>query len=103
MTTPKKKRPPTRHKRTIAEELLAQWRDLRRTNDPENIATLLKVSKPTIDKALIYGCVQKQEIIDGINKFFADRLMAERDEAIRLLQLKRETEKLQAELKQSAA
>lgn len=78
---------PQRHKRTIAKELLERWKQLERKGDPEEIAKVLGKSKPTIDKALIYGCVHQQEIVDGINKYFADRLMAEKAKAGELAQL----------------
>lgn len=77
----------TRHKRTIPTELLAQWKKLERKNDSEKLANLLIVSKPTIDKALIYGCVHQQMIVDGINKYFEDRLNSERATADRLKDL----------------
>lgn len=76
-----------RHKRTIAEELHAQWRKLERKGDAEAIATVLHVSKPTIDKALIYGCVHQQKIVDGITKYMADRIIREKDSAAHLNEL----------------
>lgn len=89
----KKKSDPRR--RTIAVELHKQWRQLERTGDAEAIAKKLKVSKPTIDKALIYGGVHQQKIQDGINKFFADRLIREKEMAdhLRELAAKKEPEK----------
>lgn len=76
-TTRKTKKP----QRTIALELHQQWRKLERKNDCIELAKLLKVSKPTIDKALIYGAVHQQQLIDGINTYFADRLIKEKEEA----------------------
>lgn len=78
-------------RRTIAPELHKQWRKLERRKDSEAIAELLNVSKPTIDKALIYGNVHQQMIIDGINKFFADRLLAEKNKADELHELNQQT------------
>jgi hypothetical protein len=101
MTTPKKKKAPL-FERTIAEELHIQWKNLRRIGDVEELAHTLGLSKPTINKALIYGCAQRQDVVDGINKFFADRLMAERDKALELIELKKQTDKAQQLLKQSA-
>jgi hypothetical protein len=80
MTTPKKTNK-VRHRRTIAIELHKQWRNLERKGDAEKLATALNVSKPTIDKALIYGCVHQQALVDGITKFFADRILAEKESA----------------------
>ncbi len=69
------------HKRTIAVELHQQWRKLERTNDAVELAKILEVSKPTIDKALIYGAVHQQKIVDGITNYFADRLLKEKESA----------------------
>lgn len=88
-TTEKKKE--QRHKRTIAEELHEQWRKLERKGDSDAIAKVLDVSKPTIDKALIYGCVHQQKIVDGITKYMADRIIAEREAGSRLKELATET------------
>lgn len=74
-------------RRTIAIELLNQWHALKRDGDSEKIAKLLELSKPTVDKALIYGGVHQQRIIDEINKFFADRLTKEKEDANRLKDL----------------
>lgn len=82
------KKKPTRHKRTIAKELFEQWRNLERKGDSTKLAELLEVSKPTIDKALIYGCVHQQDLVDGITKYFADRLLGEKDTAAELKELK---------------
>lgn len=76
-----------RHKRTIAEELHQQWRNLERKGDSEAIAAVLGVSKPTIDKALIYGCVHQQKIVDGMTKYFADRLLREKESAAQLKEM----------------
>lgn len=81
----KKKDP--RHRRTIAEELHKQWRSLERKGDSEAIAQMLDVSKPTIDKALIYGCVHQQKIVDGITGYFANRIIFEKEEAARLKEM----------------
>lgn len=84
METKKKKSIPKskgkRH-RTIAEELHKQWRKLQRNGDALAIAEKLGVSKPTIDNALAYGCVQQQRIVDGITEFFKDRLTNEANAA----------------------
>lgn len=80
-----------RHKRTIAEELHAQWRNLERKGDSEAIAKTLDVSKPTIDKALIYGCVHQQKIVDGITKYFADRIIREKESAAQLQEMSNDT------------
>jgi endonuclease III-like uncharacterized protein len=80
-----------RHKRTIAEELHQQWRNLERKGDSEAIAAVLGVSKPTIDKALIYGCVHQQKIVDGMTKYFADRIIREKESAAHLKEIQTET------------
>lgn len=82
MAVPKKKFP--KFDRTIAEELFNQWRRLYRKGDSTEIAKNLKVSKPTIDKAVIYGHVHQQRIVDYITSYFADRIMRERHDGDRL-------------------
>lgn len=86
MTTTKKPNK-VRHRRTIALELHKKWRDLERKGDAEKLATLFNVSKPTIDKALIYGCVHQQALVDGITKYFADRILREKEQAQQLTDL----------------
>lgn len=81
-------------KRTINLELFNQWKRLTRTGDSTKIAEVLDVSKPTIDNALIYGAVAQQKIVDGITKFFADRLMKEKEDAMTLKGLKDEVDAL---------
>lgn len=76
-TTKPTRKKPTRHQRTISAELFGQWRKLERKNDSTVLAKHLNVSKPTIDKALIYGCVHQQVLVDGITTYFADRIMRE--------------------------
>jgi hypothetical protein len=76
--------------RTIAEELHNAWAALRRKRDPETIAEALKVSRPIIDKALIYGHVTMTGLTDKITKFFEDRLIKERKDADKLLTMQRE-------------
>lgn len=78
----------TRHRRTISKELHEQWRQLERIGDSTTLAKELEVSKPTIDKALIYGNVHKQAIVDGITKFFADRLLREKESSQMLKDLR---------------
>lgn len=76
-----------KNKRTISEELHEQWKLHRRIGDCDALAALLKVSKPTIDNALIYGAVHQQKLVDGITKFFKDRLLKEQGDAQELQQL----------------
>lgn len=85
MTDTKKSK--VRHRRTIALELHKKWRDLERKGDADKLATELNVSKPTIDKALIYGCVHQQALVDGITKYFADRILREKEQAQQLTDL----------------
>ncbi len=70
--------------RTISEALHGKWRELFRRGDSIKIAEKLKTSKPTIDRALIYGHVHQQRVVDGITQYFADRLVQETEEANRL-------------------
>lgn len=87
-----KKKPGGTRQRTIAVELHNEWRKLERKGDAQAIAEKLAVSKPTIDKALIYGCVHQQAIIDGINTYFKDRLTSERQSAESLRTLSTQAE-----------
>ena len=80
------------YRRTIALELFKQWRQLARKNDPETIAKHLKVSKPTVHKAIIYGNVNSEAIKNGITQFFADRLRKEMDDAEQLETLRKQHE-----------
>lgn len=69
---------------TVAPELLASWQKLRRKKDPETIAAKLGVSRPVIDRALIYGYVGVENLATGITLFFEERLNQERKDAARL-------------------
>lgn len=88
---PKSKKKVPRFRRTIALELFNKWRELYRKGDADELAKLLTVSKPTIDKALIYGCVHQQALVEGITKYFADRILAEKDIAAGLTELQQKT------------
>lgn len=70
--------------RTIAEELHETWLRLKRKKDPEAIAEALGVSRPVIDRALLYGYVSIPELTGKITQFFEDRLNKERADAVRL-------------------
>lgn len=78
-------------KRTIAKELFDAWKKQTRTGDIEKLAEVLNLSRPTVINALTYGAVSRQDYIDGINKFFEERLTRERENAARLNQLANET------------
>lgn len=66
---------------TIAPELHKTWLRLRRKGDPEAMAAEFGVSRPVIDKALIYGYVSMPHIPDWINDFFKKRLDKEKESA----------------------
>lgn len=83
MSDKKKKKP--LHARTIAKELHDEWRRLQRNGDSEKLRQMLSVSKPTIDKALIYGNVHQDRIVDTITNFFLGRIAREAQTA-KLLQ-----------------
>lgn len=70
---------------TIAPKLFEAWQKLRRKGDPEAIMELTKKSRPIIDKALKYGHVKDQTIIDVITKYYNDRLNAENQQGNILL------------------
>lgn len=70
---------------TIAPELFEAWTKMRRKGDPEQIAQALGKSRPVIDKALKYGHVKDQTVVDGITKFYNVRLAAETSDGKKLL------------------
>lgn len=70
--------------RTVAKELHDAWKKLKRKRDGELMATELGYSRPVIDRALNYGYVAMPELPDLINKWFMDRLKAERADAKKL-------------------
>lgn len=71
-------------KRTIDASLLKAWKSQTRLGDAARIAELLGYSRPTIDNALIYGAVKIDGLVDGINKFFTDRIVKEKEDAYRI-------------------
>jgi hypothetical protein len=68
----------------IAPELWDAWKKLKRRKDPQVIAKKIGVSRPVIDRALIYGNVAKPGLAEKINKFFETRQKEERKAANRL-------------------
>lgn len=70
--------------RTVAEELHEAWKSNRRKGDPEALAAHCGVSRPVIDRALLYGYVSVEGLTDKINQYFEDRLKKERQDAARL-------------------
>jgi hypothetical protein len=77
-------KPKKEYRRTISKELHEQWRKLYRIGDSDAISKHLGLSKPTVDKALIYGNVHRSETIDFITSYFYDRLKREDNDAKRL-------------------
>lgn len=67
--------------RTISPELHEVWKKLRRIGDPPAMAKELKVSRPTIDKALMHGYVAQTDLVDKINGYFQRRLEREKEQA----------------------
>lgn len=78
-------------KRTIDASLLKAWKDQTRLGDSSRIAEVLGYSRPTIDNALIYGAVKIEGLVDGINKYFSDRIVKEKEDAARLNELSNST------------
>lgn len=70
---------------TIAPKLFKAWQQLRRKGDPELIMELTGKSRPIIDKALKYGHVKDQTVVDAITKFYNDRLTSENQQGEDLL------------------
>lgn len=72
-------------KRTISDELLTEWRRLKRIGDSKEISDRFGWSRPTIDNALNKGHVQQTEIVGQINTFFMERMEKEKRDAQSLL------------------
>lgn len=62
---------------TIAPELHEAWARARRKNDPREIAERLGKSRALIDRALKYGHVKDQQVVEGITKFYEERVEGE--------------------------
>lgn len=62
----------------IPDELLESWKLNRRKQDVKELTEILGVNPTTINRAFIYGHVNQQSIIDGINTFFLDRIAREK-------------------------
>lgn len=79
-------------KRTIAPELFDQWERLKRKGDANKIvdkckAAGLTYSKTTIDRAIIWGNVNNDDLIDVINEYFKERIERQRQQAEELKEL----------------
>lgn len=70
---------------TITPELFAAWSKLKRRNDTEELMAILGKSYPVIGRALKYGYVKDQKVIDGITKFLEERFDAEAETGKELL------------------
>lgn len=66
---------------TITKELFNAWQQLRRKNDAEELSSLLGKSRPIIDRALNYGHVKSNELVEGITKYYEDRKTKEKQRA----------------------
>jgi hypothetical protein len=77
-------------KRTIAKELHAQWLRLRRRGDTIELSKRTGLTKAMIDRAVLYGHVLNQPLVDYITRFFADRLLREKELAQQIVDLKRQ-------------
>lgn len=79
MTDNIKKKP--LHARTISADLHREWKKLKRQGDSEKLREILGISKPTIDRALIYGNVHQDRIVETITNFFLGRIAREKQTA----------------------
>lgn len=66
---------------TIAPELFGAWQKMKRKKDPQVMAEALGVSRPLLTRALNFGNVTKEGLVEQINTFFKTRLEAEKDAA----------------------
>lgn len=72
--------------RTIELTLFNEWQKQRRMNDALELVYFFnergkKVSRPTIERGLIYGHVNQKVLIEGITEFFKNRVNAEKQAA----------------------
>lgn len=72
------------YQQTIPDELLAQWKKLRRKGDAAFFVKKLKVSRPIVDAALLHGHVKEDRIRKFISDYFEQRALDEKSEAERL-------------------
>lgn len=72
--------------RNIDPELHKAWKKSKRRGDPEVMAKELELSRPVIDKALIYGNVSKTEIADRISAWFSKRLEKEKEKTAKAIE-----------------
>lgn len=70
---------------TIVPELHEAWVRMRRKNDPEAIAEELGKSRALIDRALKYGHVKDQMVVEGITRFYQRRMESETNSGNELL------------------
>lgn len=88
MTEQKWKKGQKEMEQTISNELLNQFKRLRRNGDSEEIAKQLGVSAPTISNVFVYGYVKNQKIQDYMVAFYEERAKAEEIQADRLKKIK---------------
>jgi nitrogen regulatory protein PII-like uncharacterized protein len=69
----------------IAPELFEAWKLATRQGDTMKLAKKLGVSRPTIERAILYGSVVKEDLIEGISQFFEDRIEEEKQKALRIV------------------
>ena len=74
-----------RFPRTIPQEVFDAWQILRQVGDAEKLCTLLKKSRPVVDRALNYGHVKKPVMADKISEFFQKRIEKQKGKGERLL------------------
>jgi len=88
MTEQKWKKGQKEMAQTISNDLLNEFRRLRRNGDSEEIAKHLGVSAPTISNVYVYGYVKNQKIQEYMVAFYEERAKAEIQQVERLKKIK---------------
>lgn len=69
------------YERTIEPELFESWSMLRRTDDAQELIQLTGKSYPIIYRALNFGHVKEESIVDDISLFYATRSLKQKQQA----------------------
>ena len=67
--------------RTIDENLFEAWKSKRRTTDVRDLMKKTGKSEPIIYRALQFGHVKKQDLVDDISNFYIERSKKEKAQA----------------------
>ena len=71
--------------RTIEKELFDSWTMLRQTEDAQKLITMTGKSYPIIYRALNFGHVKEESIVDDISLFYATKSLKQKQQAREIL------------------